>query len=216
MSARSLNKVQLIGNLTRDPELRYTPQGTAVCTFGMATNRSWVTEGGEKREETEFHRVVAWNKLAELCAQLLFKGRRVYVEGRLQTRQWTAQDGTQRQTTEIVISDMLILDSRRAGEEVEGVAETAKAEPVGALAGEAAATVAEEPVAPAEETAPPAEVPEIPQVGEPTAAELVGAPQGSSTPPADDQKKKKKATAKEEEKTDEDQASDLSSTDIPF
>lgn len=118
--ARSLNKVQLIGNLTRDPELRYTPQGTAVCTFGVATNRAWVTDSGEKREEAEFHRIVAWNKLAELCSQLLFKGRKVFVEGRLQTRQWTGQDGAQRQTTEIVISDMIILDSKRApGEAVE-------------------------------------------------------------------------------------------------
>ena len=113
MSTRSLNKVQLIGNLTRDPELRYTPQGTAVCTIGMATNRTWVTESGEKREETEFHRIVAWNKLAELCSQLLFKGRRVYVEGRLQTRQWTGQDGQPRQATEIVIEDMLVLDNKR-------------------------------------------------------------------------------------------------------
>jgi single-strand DNA-binding protein len=111
MAIRSLNKVTLIGNLTRDPELRFTPQGTAVCTMGIATNRSWTTESGEKREETEFHRVVAWNKLAELCSQLLAKGRRVYVEGRLQTRQWTGQDGQQRQATEIVIEDMLILDS---------------------------------------------------------------------------------------------------------
>ena len=107
----------LIGNLTRDPELRYTPQGTAVCTMGLATNRSWVTDSGEKREETEFHRIVAWNKLAELCSQLLFKGRRIFVEGRLQTRQWTGQDGNQRQATEIVIEDMLILDTRRQGEE---------------------------------------------------------------------------------------------------
>lgn len=117
MAARSLNKVMLIGNLTRDPELRYTPQGTAVCTMGLATNRTWVTDSGEKREETEWHRIVAWNKLAELCSQLLFKGRRIYVEGRLQTRQWTAPDGTQRQATEIVIEDMIILDSRRQGEE---------------------------------------------------------------------------------------------------
>ena len=113
--ARSLNKVELIGNLTRDPELRYTPQGTAVCTFGLATNRQWTTEGGEKKEEAEFHRIVAWNKLAEICSQLLTKGRKVYVEGRLQTRSWTGQDGNQRTTTEIVISDMIILDSRREG-----------------------------------------------------------------------------------------------------
>lgn len=115
MSSRSLNKVQLIGNLTRDPELRYTPTGAAVCTLGLATNRSWVMESGEKKEETEFHRVVAWNKLAELCSQLLTKGRKIYVEGRLRTNQWQGQDGTQRYTTEVVIEDMIILDSRRLG-----------------------------------------------------------------------------------------------------
>lgn len=129
MSSRSLNKVQLIGNLTRDPELRYTPQGTAVCTLGLATNRSWATEGGEKREEAEFHRIVAWNKLAELCSQLLFKGRKVYVEGRLQTRTWTAQDGSQRQATEIVIEEMIILDSRQAEAVGVGVPAAKAAEP---------------------------------------------------------------------------------------
>lgn len=113
MAARSLNKVQLIGNLTRDPELRYTPKGTAVCTMGLATNRYWTTESGEKKEDVEFHRLVSWNKLAELCSQLLVKGRKIYVEGRLQTRSWTDQVGNQRSTTEVVIDDMIILDSRR-------------------------------------------------------------------------------------------------------
>lgn len=113
MSSRSLNKVLLIGNLTRDPELRYTPTGAAVCTIGLATNRSWTTESGEKKEETEFHRVIAWNKLAELCSQLLTKGRKIYIEGRLRTNTWQGQDGNQRTTTEIVIEDMIILDSRR-------------------------------------------------------------------------------------------------------
>lgn len=113
--ARSLNKVTLIGNLTRDPDLRYTPAGTAVCTIGLATNRQWVTESGEKKEDAEFHRLVAWNKLAEICSQFLKKGRKIYVEGRLQTRNWTAQDGGARTTTEIVISDMIILDPRRDG-----------------------------------------------------------------------------------------------------
>lgn len=112
MSARSLNKVQLIGNLTRDPELRYTPQGTAVCTFGVATNRSWTTDSGEKKESAEFHRIVAWNKLAEICSQLLSKGRKVFVEGRLSTRNWTAADGTQKTTTEVVIEDMILLDKK--------------------------------------------------------------------------------------------------------
>lgn len=110
--ARSLNKVQLIGNLTRDPELRYTPSGAAVCTLGLATNRQWVTESGEKKEDAEFHKLVAWNKLAEICSQLLKKGRKIYVEGRLQTRKWQGQDGVEKQTTEIVISDMIILDPK--------------------------------------------------------------------------------------------------------
>lgn len=109
--ARSLNRVQLIGNLTRDPELRYTPQGTAVCSFGLATNRSWTTDTGEKRDEAEFHRIVAWNKLAELCSQFLTKGKKVFVEGRLSTRSWNASDGTQKSTTEIIISDMILLES---------------------------------------------------------------------------------------------------------
>jgi single-strand DNA-binding protein len=124
--ARSLNRVQLIGNLTRDPELRYTPNGTAVCSFGLATNRSWKTDAGEKHDEAEFHNIVAWNKLAELCSQFLVKGRKVYVEGRLATRTWTGQDGAQRNRTEIVISDMILLDSNRGAS---GVAATSAAEP---------------------------------------------------------------------------------------
>ena len=103
----------LIGNLTRDPELRYTPSGTPVCSFGLATNRSWVaSNSSDRQEETEFHNVVAWSKLAELCAQLLAKGRKVYVEGRLQTRSWEAQTGEKRTKTEIVAEDMIILDSK--------------------------------------------------------------------------------------------------------
>ncbi|MBI2443431.1 MAG: single-stranded DNA-binding protein [Candidatus Levybacteria bacterium] len=117
--ARSLNRVELIGNLTRDPELRYTPSGTAVCTFGLATNRSWTTETGEKKEDTEFHRIVAWSKLAELCSQFLVKGRKVYVQGRIATRNWTGQDGQQRTTVEIVIDDMILLDSPR-GQQAQG------------------------------------------------------------------------------------------------
>ncbi len=114
--ARSLNRAQLIGNLTRDPELRYTPSGAAVCSFSIATNRNWTTDTGEKKEEVEFHRIVAWNKLAELCSQFLVKGRKVYVDGRLATRSWTAQDGTNKNTTEIVINDMILLDSKRPEE----------------------------------------------------------------------------------------------------
>lgn len=110
MSARSLNKVLLIGNLTRDPELRYTPSGTAVCTFGLATNRSWTpNEGGERQEETEYHRIVSWSKLAEICSQLLYKGRKVFVEGRMQTRSWQSPDGQERTATEVVIDNMIAL-----------------------------------------------------------------------------------------------------------
>lgn len=115
MASKSLNKVMLIGNVTRDPELRYTPQGNAVCTVGLATNRSWKTDSGEMREEAEFHRLVAWNKLAELCSQLLTKGRKIYVEGRLQTRTFTGSDNASHTITEIVIDDMILLDSKIPG-----------------------------------------------------------------------------------------------------
>jgi len=111
---RSINKAILVGNMTRDPELRYTPQGTAVCTFGVATNRRWKTEAGELKDEAEFHNIVAWQALAEICAKLLKKGAKVYLEGRLQTRDWTGQDGNKRTRTEIVISDMVLLDSKGA------------------------------------------------------------------------------------------------------
>ncbi len=113
---KSLNKVQLIGNLTRDPELKYTPTGAAVCTVSIATNRSWTTDTGEKKDEADFHRLVAWNKLAEICGQLLKKGRKVYVEGRLSTRSWQDKDGQTKYMTEVVLSDMILLDSRRDGE----------------------------------------------------------------------------------------------------
>lgn len=135
MSSRSLNKVMLIGNLTRDPELRYLPQGTAVCSFGLATNRSWVpSDSTERKEEAEFHRIVAWNKLAELCSQLLTKGRKVYIEGRLQTRSWETPNGEKRQSTEIVAEDMIILDPRRpegqaVGAEVEEALGTQESTP---------------------------------------------------------------------------------------
>lgn len=121
MPTRCLNKVMLIGNLTRDPELRYTPGGMAVASFGMATNRAWTTKQGDKKEDAQFHRIVAWNKLAELCSQLLTKGMRVYVEGRVQYREWVGQDGQKKQVAEIIISDMVILSPSKSGnsEEVE-------------------------------------------------------------------------------------------------
>lgn len=112
MSVRSLNKVMLIGNLTRDPNLRYTPNNTAVCSFGLATNRSWTSaDGGDKQERVEYHNIVAWSKLADICGQLLHKGDKVYVEGRLQTRDWKGDDGVERKTTEVVIDNMILLRS---------------------------------------------------------------------------------------------------------
>ena len=110
--SRSLNKVQLIGNLTRNPELKYTPSGSAYCTFGIATNREWKVDG-ENKQQTDYHNIVAWQKLGELCAQLLKKGTKVFVEGRIQNREWDGQDGQKVKRTEIVIEDMIILDSKK-------------------------------------------------------------------------------------------------------
>ena len=115
MPSRCLNRVMLIGNLTRDPELRYTPAGMAVSTFGLATNRVWNTKQGERKEDAQFHRIVAWNKLGELCAQLLKKGRRIYVEGRIQYREFSDNEGLKKQVAEIVIDDMIILDNKTMG-----------------------------------------------------------------------------------------------------
>jgi single-strand DNA-binding protein len=125
MASRSLNRVILVGNLTRDPELKYTPNGTAVCTFGVATNRSWTTNDGQTKDEVQYHRIVAWQKLAELCGKLLSKGRKVYLEGRITYRSFTGRDGQQRSVTEIVLDDFIVFgDGRRvapAGEEVKPV-----------------------------------------------------------------------------------------------
>jgi len=112
MPSRCLNRVMLIGNLTRDPELRYTPAGMAVVSFGLATNRVWVTKQGERKEDAQFHRIVAWNKLAEICSQLLSKGRRVYVDGRIQYRDFVDQENNKKQIAEVIIDDMIILDNK--------------------------------------------------------------------------------------------------------
>lgn len=115
----SLNKVMLIGRLTRDPEMRYTPSGQPVTSFSIATNRYGSGADGERREFTDYHNIVAWNigrrTLAELVAQYTKKGSLVYVEGRLQTRSWEGQDGQKRRTTEVIVSDIQFLDSRGAG-----------------------------------------------------------------------------------------------------
>lgn len=109
----SLNKVQLIGNLGKDPEVRYTPSGSAVCSITIATTRSWKNKDtGDKVEETEWHRVVFYDKLAEIAGQYLSKGKPVYVEGRLKTRKWTDKDGQDKYTTEIIAEQMQMLGSR--------------------------------------------------------------------------------------------------------
>jgi single-strand DNA-binding protein len=131
---KSVNKVILLGNLTRDPELRHTENKKPVCSFGLATNRNWVSYTGEKHEETEFHRLVAWDKLAEMCHQFLRKGRKVYVEGRLQTRSYKDKDGAEKSVTEIVVLEMVMLDSmpkdvRQAMELHDALADTSNGAP---------------------------------------------------------------------------------------
>lgn len=136
-----LNKAMIIGNLTRDPEIRTTNSGQNVASFSIATNRTWKDASGQKQEKAEFHNIVAWGKLADICGQYLNKGKKVYIEGRLQTRDWEAQDGSKRQRTEIVAENMIMLS--RSGNEFGGAA-TADARPVAASQPAAATDDAEE------------------------------------------------------------------------
>ena len=110
-----LNRATLIGNVTRDPEARTTPTGQTVCNFGVATNQAWTDAQGQKQQRAEFHNIVAWGKLADICKQYLNKGKKIYIEGRLQTREWEAQDGQKKRTTEIVADNMIMLDRGGAG-----------------------------------------------------------------------------------------------------
>jgi single-strand DNA-binding protein len=110
---RSVNKVLLVGHLTRDPEFRHTEGNKSVCSFRLATNRNWINEDGERKEDTDFHRIVAWGKLGETCQKYLRKGRLVYLEGRLHTHSWIDNEGVQRTAPEIVLDDMKMLDGKR-------------------------------------------------------------------------------------------------------
>src|SRR3954467_10336243 len=110
----SVNKVILVGRLGQNPEVRYTPSGAAVANFSVATNESWADKSGQKQERTEWHKVVVWGKLAELCSQFLAKGRQVYLEGRLQTRQWQDKDGQTKYTTEIQAQTVQFLGGQGA------------------------------------------------------------------------------------------------------
>lgn len=111
----SLNKVMLIGNVGTDPEMRFTPNGNPVTSFRIATTRTYTSPEGERKQETDWFTVVTWNKLAETCNQFLAKGRRAYVEGRLQTRTWEGQDGQRRQRMEVVASRVIFLDRQQPG-----------------------------------------------------------------------------------------------------
>ena len=111
----NLNKAMIIGNLTRDPEMRTTPSGQHVTSFSVATNLIWTDASGEKQKKAEFHNIVAWRKLGEICAQYLHKGNKVYIEGRLQTRDWEGQDGVKRYRTEIIADNMIMLDTKGSG-----------------------------------------------------------------------------------------------------
>jgi len=126
--SRGLNKVMIIGNLGRDPEMRYTPSGKPVTTFSVATSRTWSTSEGEKREETEWFNIVAWSSLAEICKQYLTKGQQVYIEGRLQTRHWDGQEGNKHTSVEIVANEMIILSERREVSESTPESESAEEE----------------------------------------------------------------------------------------
>jgi single-strand DNA-binding protein len=110
-----LNRVMIIGRLTRDPELRSLPSGRSVASFSVATNRQWTDQGGQKQKQVEYHNIVAWARLAETASQYLKKGSQVYVEGHLQTRDWTAGDGTKKNRTEIICDNFIMLGSRPAG-----------------------------------------------------------------------------------------------------
>ncbi|MFH1522406.1 MAG: single-stranded DNA-binding protein [Patescibacteria group bacterium] len=111
----NLNKAMIIGNLTRDPEVRTTPAGQTVTSFGVATNFIWTDQQGQKQERVEYHNIVAWRRLAEICGQYLHKGSKVFIEGRLQTRDWVGQDGLKRYRTEIVAENMIMLDRVGSG-----------------------------------------------------------------------------------------------------
>jgi len=126
----NLNKAMIIGNLTRDPELRSTPSGQNVASFSVATNFVWTDQSGQQQKKVEFHNVIAWRKLAEICAKYLHKGSKVYIEGRLQTRDWTGQDGVKRYRTEIVAENMIMLDSKNANDSFSASNNNANEEPV--------------------------------------------------------------------------------------
>ena len=139
--ARSVNKVILIGRLGKDPELKYTASGTPFCRFTMATDDVWNDKSsGERQEKTEWHNIVVWDRLAEICNQYLTKGRQVYIEGALQTREWDDQEGNKRRTTEVRAREMVMLGSNPAEAGGGGQRRAASAEGMGGSSSSAAST----------------------------------------------------------------------------
>ena len=128
--SRGLNKVQIIGHLGREPEMRYTPSGRPVTTFTVAVSRSWNTVDGERHNETEWFNVVAWGNLAEICKQYLTKGQQVYIEGRLQTRRWDDKEGVKHTSVEIVANEMMMLGDRRDSNNHSQEVDSASADPI--------------------------------------------------------------------------------------
>jgi len=126
----NLNKAMLIGNLTRDPETRNTAGGQTVASFSIATNLVWTDQSGQQQKKVEFHNIIAWRKLADVCAKYLKKGSKVYVEGRLQTTDWTGQDGVKRYRTEIVLENMIMLDNKTGGNITSGQSGANSNEPI--------------------------------------------------------------------------------------
>ncbi|MEI8229865.1 MAG: single-stranded DNA-binding protein [Candidatus Peregrinibacteria bacterium] len=127
---KSVNSVTLLGNVTRDPELKATPGGQSVCTFGLATNRTWRDGAGEKQSLAEFHNLVAWGSLAEFCGQTVKKGKPIYIEGYLKTRSWETPEGAKIFRTEIVVENIILLGAKPEGEVAEGSSEVGAVESI--------------------------------------------------------------------------------------
>lgn len=125
----SLNKVLLIGRLGKDPEIRYTADGSPVANFSLATSEFWTDKNGTRQERTEWHNIVAWSRLADLSKRYLSKGRQVYIEGRIRTREWDDREGNKRRTTEVVASQMVLLGSRAEGTESSSAAAGSRSQP---------------------------------------------------------------------------------------
>ena len=207
-----LNKVMVIGRLTRDPEMRTTPTGIAVCSFGVATNFVWTNAEGQRQEKTEFHNIVAWKKLGEICGQYLRKASRLYLEGHLQTRDWVGQDGVKKYRTEVVADNMIMLDSKPSSSPSTGASTAVNAAPAAARP---VASTQEGPVAQqkpiASPAAPVAPVAPVPSVSSEEPAASVGPMMQNSAQPSEVAANPAAAAGVNTEEDD-----DIKVEDIPF